>query len=97
MNIIQKTLNKVAEISCAGYATIIKNVEGEVLASGLNTNGQLATGTNTNIKTFTKIDLSQANESPVKNIKAGKTSTKILLENGSVYTARTKCEWRIRN
>lgn len=89
-NIIQKTINKVTEISCAGFKTIIKNIDEEVLATGQNTSGELGTGTNTNVKNFTKVNVPDIENAKVKYIKAGKTSSVIELTDGKAYTVRNK-------
>ena len=78
----------VTEVSSAGFETVIKKVDNKVYATGLNTDGQLGNGTKVNKTTFTEVILPDevTTENKVKYIKAGRTSTALLLEDGSVWT-----------
>ncbi len=85
---VGKVANQVTEISANSYESVYKDISGNVYAVGANGGGQLGNGTTTHANKFTKANLptTVTGDVKVKYIKAGKTTTTIMLSNGTVYS-----------
>ena len=94
---ILRAEKEVIELSCAGEESAIRKIDEQIYVTGLNTTGQLGTGTKTNVTTYTKIIPAGIEISQIRHIKARTTGLIILLENGDVYVCRKQYKWRIRN
>ena len=81
---VGKIANGITDISASGNETIVKDMERKVYGTGRNTSGELGIEGNTNITTLTEIAL--PNTTNVKYIKAGKTSTTLMLSDGTVWS-----------
>lgn len=95
---VTKALEKVTEISLSGHETLMKDVNGKVYAAGLNNTGALGIGNLTNAALMTEITTlgNITGDSKVKYIKAGRSSSTVMLENGMVYLVRRKYIRRVR-
>ncbi len=100
---VLRIANKITEISASEHQTILKDIEGKVYGAGLNTSGQLAT-TEANTTSLVQMTLpegvgniEQANVPTVKYIKAGATTTTILLDDGTIYSVGTNTNGELGN
>lgn len=86
---VTEILKGVVDAKASGFETVIRKVDNTVYGAGLNTNGQLANGTVSNKTSFTQMTLptTVTDTNKLKYISTGRTSTSILLTDGTVYVS----------
>ncbi len=84
---VSSVTKRITEISASGHETLLKDVDKKLYACGQNNVGQLGIETSGNITELSEVTLpEETRENAIKYIKAGTTSTAILLADGAVYT-----------
>jgi len=98
-NTVTKIAEATTEVSSAGYETILKKADGSMYTAGLNTNGQLANGTIANKTSFTKMTLPSTltTNNKVKYVKAGRTTTTLMLDDATVWTVGNNTSGELGN
>jgi alpha-tubulin suppressor-like RCC1 family protein len=71
-------------ISCGSFHTIITMSNDSIYGTGLNTNGQLGNGTNTNASSLTQMNISIIGKTPIA-VTCGYSHTLVLMSDNTIY------------